>query len=664
MLHAATLTASIVAALFEPSAGVAADAHGVAVCLRVSSATLEGRASSDRPESEDRFGTRSASRLGAQPEQWIRVLADAGIDLVLLHARTDEGFCLWPSDVAEQSTRGVAWRDGAGDLVRELSDRATERGMRFGLSLAADGAGQQIWSQQMEELADRVSPSLPILRIETAGAPPEQALIDDARRSFPKVPIAAAAAGDIRLLSESPGIDERSRWEPREVSVPLRPNFFWRQSENEHIRNLARLESLWYETAGRGALLLLHVPIDGDGRIAEPDARRLRELHELLQANFRTNLLRGAGVVMEAGLDRAARDSAPATGATPAADPRSIVDGDVTTGISIPAARSSVEWKISLERPTAMNHIVLIEHADALGRLTACTVEVEGESGAWERIGAVAGIGPRRVLRFPTRMVSMLRVAAEAAEGTESGVLAEVQAFAAPPTVTIDGPVGAWTEPVAVTLRSDDPSALIRYTLDGRTPTEQDEIYERPLPLAATTRIRAAAWRGAERSTRIAERTFVRNDAANFRSAVQFIVAPTPGLRMRRFRGGFITVRAMDALEPVEERIVERLGLPKDRPPDQFGLIFEGFVEAPVDGIYTFALRSDDGSVLWLHNELLIDRDGAASWEWHRGRVALAAGWHPIRLAYYDISGEERLQVRWSGPGFEEEDIPAARLAH
>jgi hypothetical protein len=68
--------------------------------------------------------------------------------------------------------------------------------------------------------------------------------------------------------------------------------------------------------------------------------------------------------------------------------------------------------------------------------------------------------------------------------------------------------------------------------------------------------------------------------------------------------------------------------------------------------------------VLWLHNELLIDRDGAASWEWHRGRVALAAGWHPIRLAYYDISGEERLQVRWSGPGFEEEDIPAARLAH
>jgi alpha-L-fucosidase len=664
MLHAATLTASLVAALFEPSAGVAADSHGVAVCLRVSSATLEGRASSDRPESEDRFGTRTASRLGAQPEQWIRVLAEAGIGLVLLHARTDEGFCLWPSDVTERSTRGVAWRDGAGDLVRELSDRAAERGMRFGLSVAADDAGPPTWSQQLEELAGRLSSPPPILRIETVDAPPRQALIDDARRSFPKSSIAAAAGGDVISLSESQGIDERSRWEPREVSVPLRPNFFWRQSENEHVRNLERLESLWYETAGRGALLVLHVPIDGEGRIAEPDARRLRELSELLQANFRTNLLRGAGVIMQVGIDGAATEPAPGTDAMPVADPLSIVDGDVTSGITIPAARPSVEWRIFLERPAAMNHIVLIEHPDALGRLAACTIEAEGESGEWERIGAVAGIGPRRVLRFPTRMVSVLRVAVEAPSGNEAGMLAEIQAFAAPPAVTIEGPVGAWSEPVTVTLRSDDPMAVIRYTLDGRTPTGDDEIYERPLPLAATTRIRAAAWRGAERSTRVAERTFVRNDATNFRSAVQFIVAPTPGLRMRRFRGGFITVRAMDALEPVEERIVERLGLPKDHPPDQFGLIFEGFIEAPRDGIYTFSLRSDDGSVLQLHQELLIDRDGAASWEWHQGRIALAAGWHPIRLAYYDISGEERLQVRWSGPGFAEEDIPASRLAH
>ncbi len=652
MLHAAMLAMSVVALDDSSRGGAAWENHGVVVCLRVSPATLDGKGSSDRPEADDLFGGAAGDGPGAQPAQWARTLAEAGVRTLLLHARTDEGFCLWPSALAEHSTRQAVWRGGSGDLVAECAERAAEHGIGFGLSLSADGVDPAMWTGLIGELGGRMKARPLFARIESEESEPDAARIEALRRAFPGTPIAASADGDFRSLTEAEGIGEDARWTPREVSVPIRPNFFWRQSESEHVRNLARLESLWYETAGRGALLLLHVPIDGDGRIAEPDARRLREFHQLLASTFRTNLLRGAGVVAEAGLDPAASDLA------------AVIDGDSSTGVAIPAASVPAEYRIALERPLAMNHIVLIEHGLALGRIASCSVEVETDGGDREAVGTTGGIGPRRVLRFGTRAVRAIRITVQTVPGDEPASLAEIQAFAAPPVVTIDGPVGAWSEPVAITLRSDDPTAVIRYTLDGRTPSESDPIYTEPLRPQGTTRIRAAAWRGTERSTRVAERTFVRNDATNFRSALQFIVAPKPGLRMRRFRGGFITVRAMDALEPLEDRVVERLGLPKDHPPDQFGLIFEGFIEAPHDGVYTFTLRSDDGSVLELHNELLIDRDGAASWEWHQGRIALAAGWHPIRLAYYDISGEERLQVRWSGPGIEESPIPSQRLAH
>ena len=151
---------------------------------------------------------------------------------------------------------------------------------------------------------------------------------------------------------------------------------------------------------------------------------------------------------------------------------------------------------------------------------------------------------------------------------------------------------------------------------------------------------------------------------ATLRPPVQFIRAPDPGLRRLRRDGRFDTIDSLGAASGGDDEIVSAIGLPTPRPEGSYGLVFEGFVDVPADGLYTFGMRSDDASRLRIGDDVVIDHGDGASWEWWQGRIGLRAGWHPIRIEYTQLDGDQRLQLRWSGPGFAAESVPTARLAH
>lgn len=69
------------------------------------------------------------------------------------------------------------------------------------------------------------------------------------------------------------------------------------------------------------------------------------------------------------------------------------------------------------------------------------------------------------------------------------------------------------------------------------------------------------------------------------------------------------------------------------------GLIFTGYFVAPYDDIYTFALRSDDGSVLKIGDTVVVDNDGPHSPKEVKGQVALSSGHHPLHVSYFDSNG-------------------------
>ena len=81
------------------------------------------------------------------------------------------------------------------------------------------------------------------------------------------------------------------------------------------------------------------------------------------------------------------------------------------------------------------------------------------------------------------------------------------------------------------------------------------------------------------------------------------------------------------------------------------GLIYSGWFEVPTDGVYTFALTSNDGSRLWIDDQLIIDNDGPHSEIRKTGQRALAKGWHKIRVEFFDMNNGGSLALQWATPG-------------
>ncbi|HYG19116.1 MAG TPA: fibronectin type III domain-containing protein, partial [Ohtaekwangia sp.] len=97
---------------------------------------------------------------------------------------------------------------------------------------------------------------------------------------------------------------------------------------------------------------------------------------------------------------------------------------------------------------------------------------------------------------------------------------------------------------------------------------------------------------------------------------------------------------------------------------DGFAFIHEGFINIPTGGSYTFFMTSDNGSVLYVNNVLVVNHDGNHSCTEKSGTpVTLSAGTYPVRAMYFEKTGGQCLTVSWAGPGFSKQEIPNSALS-
>jgi hypothetical protein len=125
----------------------------------------------------------------------------------------------------------------------------------------------------------------------------------------------------------------------------------------------------------------------------------------------------------------------------------------------------------------------------------------------------------------------------------------------------------------------------------------------------------------------------------------------SPGrLDCRLFEGRWPWVPQFGAQTAASSKETPGFALPETVSGKDFGAEFSGFIQIPEDGAYTFAVQSDSGAVLRIHDALVVDDDFQHGDAAKTGTILLKAGWHPVRLHYrHDpAKGEPHLQVTLS----------------
>ncbi len=209
-----------------------------------------------------------------------------------------------------------------------------------------------------------------------------------------------------------------------------------------------------------------------------------------------------------------------------------------------------------------------------------------------------------------------------------------------------------------VRLDPPSPGARVHCTTDGTAPTFASPSCDRPVTIRETTTLRAITVLPNGRSSEVAQGIY-RVTAPNAAVEVGAIGAwsrdaAPDGHGLHCGRGA--------ALPLVLERFSGSVAIPADVPEDGFGLEFEGFVRAPAAGVFTFYLASDDGSRLFVDEEAIVDHDGTHGPTEKQGLVALAEGWHRLRLVFFEAKYGQSLTLEWEGPGFGRQAIPESAL--
>jgi len=135
------------------------------------------------------------------------------------------------------------------------------------------------------------------------------------------------------------------------------------------------------------------------------------------------------------------------------------------------------------------------------------------------------------------------------------------------------------------------------------------------------------------------------------------------GLEYKYYEGEWRNLPDFDQLIPLKSGHVFGFGLDEITPYRyNYAIDFSGYIKIPVDGSYTFYTSSDDGTKLYIGEELVVDNDGWHSVEKASGTIILKAGSYPIKLGYFQVTGEATMDVYFKGPGIEEQPIPASLL--
>lgn len=223
----------------------------------------------------------------------------------------------------------------------------------------------------------------------------------------------------------------------------------------------------------------------------------------------------------------------------------------------------------------------------------------------------------------------------------------------------VDKDLHLFRDEIEVSFGTATRDACLRYTTDGSEPTSDSPLYTAPLCLRETTQLKVKGFKEGCRPSRTLS---IYATKAELREPLS--VRPTMnGTSYRYYEGMFQTVSDLEKTTPKETGIMVEPSIRAAKQDDHFGYLFSGLIVVPEDGVYMFQTFSDDGSVLYIGEEIVVNNDGSHAALSATGFIALEKGIHPYRLCYFEDYEGETLSWAWKLPSEEEfVPIPASAL--
>lgn len=424
-------------------------------------------------------GTEKASEFCPtefHPDQWTELAAEAGMKGLVLVCKHHEGFCLWPTAMTDHSVKSSPWKEGKGDVVREVAESCRKRGLKFGVYLSLADLHEPTYGQSEKyneffrgQLRELLTNYGEVFEVWFDGyTPKDKGQVYDVASYYKVVrelqpnAVIFGRGPDVRWVGNEKGKPRASEWSvfplpvakgdytwpsndvgddlgslkrlegakelcwyPAETDVPNRKGWFYHAAQNDTLKSVDELLDCYYGAVGGNSLFLLNFGPDQRGLIPEADIARFREFVRVLKETFARNLAAGAAVSA----------SASASGV----DAGAVTDGRPETFWTTKDWEVEPSVVVTLPREGVFNVVMLQEHIESGQRIERFAVDawVEADQGAWmwKEIGAGTTVGYKKLIRIPEQKTGKVRV--RFLESRVRPTLAEFGLFRTPARGTI-----------------------------------------------------------------------------------------------------------------------------------------------------------------------------------------------------------------------------------
>lgn len=394
-------------------------------------------------------------------EQWAQTLVKAGMKGVILTAKHHDGFCLWPFEGTDYSVKNSPWKNGQGNVVKELSEACKKYGLKFAVYLSpwdrhqANYGTPEYLPYFYAQLHDLLTNYGPVFEVWFDGANGGDGWYGGAKDirtidrknyyNYPRIyemldsiqPQAIifsdggpgcrwvgnekgfAGATNWSFLREGevhPGYEKSyelqyghadgNQWVPAECDVSIRPGWFYHPEEDDRVKSPDQLVDLYYRSVGHNATLLLNFPVDRRGLIHPVDSANAVRFHEMIQQQLKTNLV--AGMIPKVSNERGGDFVASV-----------LTDDNFDTYWATEDGVTTADIEFSFDTPIRMNRMMLQEYIPLGQRVKAFVVEYLDKD-TWLPVKLneeTTTIGYKRLLRFETVETKGIRIRITDARG-------------------------------------------------------------------------------------------------------------------------------------------------------------------------------------------------------------------------------------------------------